>query len=175
MPRTGSSLPTPLRRVLHPTSAARRRTGWLSAPRRRCGRPASLSRPCSPERHPMISLRPSILGLPSARPRPGSIGRSPKRAAFVNCSYRRFDPVPLIHANGAELFCDLTGPAAAPVVVFSNSLGTTLEMWDAQVRALAPRYRCLRYDTRGHGRSPAVEGPVTVEALADDMAGLLDA
>src|SRR5215213_5280300 len=48
-------------------------------------------------------------------------------------------------------------------------------MWDAQVRALAPRYRCLRYDMRGHGRSPATEGPVTVEVLADDLSGLLDA
>jgi 3-oxoadipate enol-lactonase / 4-carboxymuconolactone decarboxylase len=82
--------------------------------------------------------------------------------------------VPLIATNGIELFYDLTGPEAAPVVVFSNSLGTTLEMWDAQVRALAPRYRCLRYDMRGHGRSPAIEGPLTVEALADDLAGLLD-
>jgi 3-oxoadipate enol-lactonase/4-carboxymuconolactone decarboxylase len=83
--------------------------------------------------------------------------------------------VPLIEANGAQLFYDLTGPTAAPVVAFSNSLGTTLEMWDAQVRALASRYRCLRYDTRGHGRSPAAHEPLTIDALADDLAGLLDA
>ena len=83
--------------------------------------------------------------------------------------------MPLIQTNGVQLFYDLTGPAAAPVVVFSNSLGTTLEMWDAQVRALASRYRCLRYDTRGHGRSPAGERAVTIDALADDLVGLLDA
>jgi len=83
--------------------------------------------------------------------------------------------VPLIRTDGIQLFYDLTGPAAAPVVVFSNSLGTTLEMWDAQVRALAPRYRCLRYDPRGHGRSPAAEGALTIDILADDLAGLLDA
>ena len=83
--------------------------------------------------------------------------------------------MPLIEANGVQLFYDLTGPAEAPVVAFSNSLGTTLEMWDAQVRALASRYRCLRYDTRGHGRSPAAHGPLTIDALADDLAGLLDA
>ena len=83
--------------------------------------------------------------------------------------------MPLIQANGVQLFYDLTGPAAAPVLVFSNSLGTTLEMWDAQVRALASRYRCLRYDTRGHGRSPAAGGPLTIEGLADDLGGLLDA
>src|SRR5918998_4767943 len=83
--------------------------------------------------------------------------------------------MPLIQANGTQLFTDVTGSDDAPAVVFSNSLGTTLEMWDAQVRALASRYRCLRYDTRGHGRSPAANGPVTVDALADDLAGLLDA
>jgi 3-oxoadipate enol-lactonase / 4-carboxymuconolactone decarboxylase len=83
--------------------------------------------------------------------------------------------MPLIAANGTQLFYDLTGPGGAPVVVFSNSLGTTVEMWDAQVRALASRYRCLRYDTRGHGRSPTVEAPFSVEDLADDIASLLDA
>ena len=83
--------------------------------------------------------------------------------------------MPQIRANGAELFYDLTGPRDAPVVVFSNSLGTTLEMWDAQVRALASRYCCLRYDTRGHGRSQTVDEVPTIDTLADDLAGLLDA
>jgi 3-oxoadipate enol-lactonase/4-carboxymuconolactone decarboxylase len=83
--------------------------------------------------------------------------------------------MPLIAANGTQLFYDLTGPQGAPVVVFSNSLGTTLEMWDVQVRALASRYRCLRYDTRGHGRSPVVDAPFSIDDLADDLAGLLDA
>jgi len=83
--------------------------------------------------------------------------------------------MPLIDANGTKLFYDLTGAADGPVVVFSNSLGTTLEMWDGVVRQLAPSYRCLRYDTCGHGRSPARTGPVSVRMLADDLAALLDA
>lgn len=82
--------------------------------------------------------------------------------------------MPLIATKNAQLFYDLTGPEGAPVVVFSNSLGTTLEMWDAQVRALSSRYRCLRYDTRGHGRSPVAGGPFSVADLADDLAGLLN-
>jgi 3-oxoadipate enol-lactonase/4-carboxymuconolactone decarboxylase len=48
-------------------------------------------------------------------------------------------------------------------------------MWDAQITALAGRYRCLRYDTRGHGGSEVVAAPATVDDLADDLAGLLDA
>ena len=82
--------------------------------------------------------------------------------------------MPLLSVNGATLFVDETGPADAPAVVFSNSLGTTVEMWDAQVRALAGRYRCIRYDTRGHGRSPATQDPVTPVTLVDDLSGVID-
>src|SRR3954463_10400419 len=67
--------------------------------------------------------------------------------------------MPLIRSKDVELFYDLTGPEGAPVVAFSNSIGTTLEMWDRQVPALSDRYRCVRYDTRGHGRSPVFAMP----------------
>ncbi len=83
--------------------------------------------------------------------------------------------MPLIAANGTQLFYDLAGPEGAPVVAFINSLGTTIEMWDAQAQALAGRYRVLRYDARGHARSPVMDAPATIETLADDLAGLLDA
>ena len=83
--------------------------------------------------------------------------------------------MPLIAANGTELFYDIAGPEGAPAVIFSNSIGATLEMWDAQARALASHYRVLRYDTRGHGRSPVVDAPATIATFAGDMAGLLDA
>ncbi len=48
----------------------------------------------------------------------------------------------------------------APPLLLSNSLGTTLEMWDPQVPALASQFRLVRYDRRGHGRSPVRAGPV---------------
>ena len=83
--------------------------------------------------------------------------------------------MPLIDAHGTTLNYEIEGPEGAPVVAFSNSIGTTLEMWDAQARALSGRYRVLRYDTRGHGRSPVVDAPATIDMLADDLAGLLDA
>ena len=83
--------------------------------------------------------------------------------------------MPTIRANGVELFYDLTGPENAPVVVFSTSVGATIEMWEPQARAFADRYRVLRYDTRGHGRSQVVNRRIAVENLADDLAGLLDA
>ena len=66
------------------------------------------------------------------------------------------------------------GPADAPVVVLSNSLGATRGMWDPQVPALAERYRVVTYDTRGHGESPAPTGPYSIDDLTDDLVALLD-
>ncbi|MGY2003456.1 3-oxoadipate enol-lactonase [Blastococcus sp. SYSU DS1024] len=68
----------------------------------------------------------------------------------------------------------VAGPADAPVVVLSNSLGATRAMWDAQVPALAERFRVVTYDTRGHGESPAPRGPYSLDDLTDDLVALLD-
>lgn len=76
--------------------------------------------------------------------------------------------------SGVHLFFDLMGLQDAPVVVFSNSLGTALEMWDRQAEALAGRYRVLRYDTRGHGRSEVIDRETSLDDLADDLAHLMD-
>ena len=68
----------------------------------------------------------------------------------------------------------LDGPERAPVLVLSNSLGTALGMWDDLVPALAGHFRVLRYDQRGHGRSPAPPGPYRVADLGRDALDLLD-
>lgn len=68
----------------------------------------------------------------------------------------------------------LDGPDGAPVVVLSNSLGTTPEMWDGQLLALAEHFCVLRYDHRGHGRSPVPPGPYTIEDLGSDLLAALD-
>src|SRR4051794_41746085 len=47
-------------------------------------------------------------------------------------------------------------------------------MWDENVAALAPRFRVLRYDTRGHGGSPAPAGPYSIDDLGADVLALLD-
>ena len=80
-----------------------------------------------------------------------------------------------IEANGTRFNYQLDGPATAPVVMLSNSLGTNLSMWDRQIPALAQAFRVLRYDMRGHGLSNITPGPYTIEGLAGDVVGLLDA
>jgi 3-oxoadipate enol-lactonase/4-carboxymuconolactone decarboxylase len=82
--------------------------------------------------------------------------------------------MPMIRVGDADLFYELAGPTDGPVVVLSNSLGTTLSMWDDVVGAVTDRFRVLRYDTRGHGRSTVVDRPASVHDLAGDLAGLLD-
>jgi 3-oxoadipate enol-lactonase len=73
-----------------------------------------------------------------------------------------------------EVEYTLDGPDDAPVIVFSNSLGTTGAMWEAQAAALSERFRVLRYNARGHGGTPAPPGPYTVGELAGDVLALLD-
>src|SRR5277367_6990159 len=81
----------------------------------------------------------------------------------------------LTKINGASFHYRLDGPADAPAVVLSNSLGTNLTMWDAQIPALTQKFRVLRYDSRGHGLSEVTPGPYTIAGLAQDVVGLLDA
>ena len=73
-----------------------------------------------------------------------------------------------------EVHHEVAGPRDAPAVVLSNSLATTLAMWDGNVPALAERYRVVRYDMRGHGRSPVPDGPSTLADLGGDLLALLD-
>lgn len=80
-----------------------------------------------------------------------------------------------VKASGITFHYRLTGASDAPVVMFSNSLGTSFQTWDAVADLLAPDYRVLRYDMRGHGLTDAPPGPYAIEQLADDAAGLLDA
>jgi 3-oxoadipate enol-lactonase len=74
----------------------------------------------------------------------------------------------------AELHHTLNGPPDAPVVVLSNSLGTSFEMWAPQYPALSTRFRVLRYDQRGHGGTPASPGPYDFAQLGGDVLELMD-
>ena len=69
----------------------------------------------------------------------------------------------------------IDGPERAPWLVFSNSLATSLAMWDEQAAALANSFRILRYDQRGHGGSDAPAGRYTFDTLVDDVVALMDA
>lgn len=78
-----------------------------------------------------------------------------------------------IKANGIEINYEVCG--SGPWVTLSHSLGCDLSMWEPQMAMLSNRCTVLRYDSRGHGRSGAPSGAYTLEQMADDVVGLLDA
>lgn len=66
----------------------------------------------------------------------------------------------------------IDGPADGPVVVFANSLGTDLRLWDQLLDEL-PQIRAVRFDKRGHGLSDE-GGDYGIDDLADDAAALIE-
>ena len=76
----------------------------------------------------------------------------------------------IANVNQTQLHYEVTG-TGDPVVLI-HGLGSDLRVWDAQFPVIAQRYRVLRYDTRGHGKS-ALPGSEPY-AYADDLKALLD-
>jgi 3-oxoadipate enol-lactonase len=77
--------------------------------------------------------------------------------------------------DGCRIAYRFDGPADKPVLVLSNSIGTTLNMWDIQIPDLSKQFRVLRYDTRGHGASGVPAGAYSTGRLGRDVIELLDA
>ncbi|HXT76549.1 MAG TPA: 3-oxoadipate enol-lactonase [Candidatus Eisenbacteria bacterium] len=82
--------------------------------------------------------------------------------------------MPFADLKDARIHYQLAGPEHAAVLIFSNSLGADLTMWDAQAAEMAKTFRVLRYDKRGHGQSSAPPGPYSIAHLGRDALALLD-
>jgi 3-oxoadipate enol-lactonase len=80
-----------------------------------------------------------------------------------------------INANGISINYQIDGPEGAPWLVLSNSLLTSLSMWDDQAAALSKWFRVLRYDQRGHGGTQATDGKYSFDMLTADVIALMDA
>jgi 3-oxoadipate enol-lactonase len=83
--------------------------------------------------------------------------------------------MPKIEANGIRVYYTLEGSESSPVITLSHSLATDSSMWESQMERLRASYRVLRYDTRGHGDTDAPEGAYSLDMLAEDVLGLLQA
>ncbi len=80
----------------------------------------------------------------------------------------------LLDRGSHVLHYRVDGDGSAPALLFVNSLGTDLTLWDAQVAELARHHWVVRYDLRGHGRSEAVPGDYTLADLGGDAIAVLD-
>jgi 3-oxoadipate enol-lactonase len=78
-----------------------------------------------------------------------------------------------VESNGSTFHCRVDG--RGPWIMLSHGLATDMSMWDELTDVLKDRYRVLRYDARGHGRSEATPGDYTLEMLVADAAGILRA
>ncbi|WP_159717464.1 3-oxoadipate enol-lactonase, partial [Geminicoccus flavidas] len=76
--------------------------------------------------------------------------------------------------NGGGINVVETGPKDGPAVVFVNSLGTDLRVWDEVLPRLPAGLRLIRYDKRGHGLSSLEPASRTIQAHSADLAAVLD-
>ena len=84
----------------------------------------------------------------------------------------------MVPVKGTQLRVKIEGKEGADWLVFSNSIATDLTMWDSVAPKFADRFRVLRYDTRGHGRSKPIDDATAdatkFEDLASDVVTILD-
>lgn len=80
-----------------------------------------------------------------------------------------------IRANGGIAHYADEGPRSGRPIVFINSLGTDLRIWDEVAAPLARQWRAIRYDKRGHGLSSHPVAATGIGDFAADLAGLIDA
>ncbi len=81
----------------------------------------------------------------------------------------------LIEVKGARLNCVMDGTEGTPWITFVTGIANDHTLWDAQIPALAPHYRVLRIDSRGHGRSTSSPPPYTLLQLVEDVIAVWDA
>ncbi|HXO42797.1 MAG TPA: alpha/beta fold hydrolase [Thermoanaerobaculia bacterium] len=82
--------------------------------------------------------------------------------------------MPRITVRGASLHYEEHG-AGPETVVLAHGLLWSGRLFDRQVEALAPRYRCVTFDFRGHGRSEVTADGYDMDSLAADAASLIEA
>ena len=74
--------------------------------------------------------------------------------------------------SGLDIHYEVEGQGAP--IVFIHGLGATSNVWHAQRTTLSKYYRVIVYDRSGSGRSQRAGDGYSVEAWADELAGLLD-
>ena len=77
--------------------------------------------------------------------------------------------------DGCRIAYRLEGKKDAPVILFANSIATTMNMWNVNLKDFTKDYRVLRYDFRGHGDSDNPDGPYSLDRLGYDVIEMLDA
>lgn len=92
--------------------------------------------------------------------------------ALVDTSFNFY--MTTIETRGELFSVAIDGPAGAPAIMLSNSIGTHMAMWDGQLQMLAQHFRVVRYEMRGQHKASQAVGDFTLEQLGYDALALLD-
>jgi 3-oxoadipate enol-lactonase len=76
--------------------------------------------------------------------------------------------------DGVSLHYRIDGDPDGAPVLFANSLGTDLRLWDSTLALMPKGLKFIRYDKRGHGLSSMPQGPYAMGALVRDAEQLCD-
>src|SRR5947208_7748959 len=78
-----------------------------------------------------------------------------------------------VRVNDIQMYYEMHGDGEPLVVILG--LGTDISEWDGIIRWLAKKYKVLAFDNRGAGRTGKPDIPYSIEMMADDTAGLMQA
>lgn len=78
-----------------------------------------------------------------------------------------------LNVRGIEIAYDDAG--VGPAILFLHGFPFNRSLWRDQVELLTPHFRVIAPDLRGHGETTVVSGAATMEEMAKDVIGLLDA
>jgi 3-oxoadipate enol-lactonase len=81
--------------------------------------------------------------------------------------------MPYVKVNDIQMYYEMHGDGEPLVVILG--LGTDVSEWDGIIRWLTEKYKVLAFDNRGAGRTDKPDIPYSIEMMADDTAGLMQA
>jgi 3-oxoadipate enol-lactonase len=120
----------------------------------------------------MIERRSLLRGLVVAAMLASGCAQVPAPGGAVPAPIAAAPAGQFVDVNGARLYYETAGPASAETIVLVHQFTLDARMWDDQMSEFARRYRVIRYDARGFGRSSPIRGAYLPR---DDLRGLLDA
>jgi 3-oxoadipate enol-lactonase len=80
----------------------------------------------------------------------------------------------MVDADGCRINVSVEGRDGGPTLMLSNSLGSTLQMWEPQMASFTRLFRVIRYDRRGHGKSELGAEPFSIARCGRDVLAILD-
>jgi pimeloyl-ACP methyl ester carboxylesterase len=81
--------------------------------------------------------------------------------------------MPTVDVNGLQMYYELHGEGQPLALI--EGLGTDLSEWSTIIEPLAQSHQVIAFDNRGAGRTDKPDEPYTIEQMAEDTNGLLDA